>query len=123
MNLGHHGILRLFPNASPDLLARNRRKAAVVERNFGDAPLEKKTVQRRAGPQFLIRVTSFRKRLIDEDNLAEKYHIDLCRYAGIIPGDEAHQTKIETAQRKIEKGETEKILIEVFALDSPSTHQ
>ena len=114
MKLGHHGILRLFPNASPDLLSRNTSQATVVERDSRDEPLAKEEVQRRAGERVLVRVTSIRKRLLDEDNLCEKYHVDLCRYAGVISGDEAGKTKIETAQRKAEKSEEEKVIIEVF---------
>ena len=115
MNLGHHGILRLFPNASPDLLARNRRKAAVVERNFGDAPLEKKTVQRRTGASFLVRVTSVRKRLADEDGLCEKYFVDLCRYAGIIPSDAPDKTTIANRQVKVKTKDEEKTVITVIS--------
>lgn len=85
-----------------------------MERNTGDEPLAKKKVQRPTGSRVLVRVTSVRKRLLDEDNLCEKYHVDLCRYAGVISGDEAGKTKIETAQRKAEKGEEEKVIIEVF---------
>lgn len=114
MKLGHHGILRLFPNASPDLLSRNTSQVAIVERDFRDEPLAKKEVQRRSSERVLVRVTSVRKRLLDEDNLCEKYHVDLCRYAGVISGDEAGKTKIETAQRKAEKDEEEKVIIEVF---------
>lgn len=87
-----------------------------MERDIGNAPLEKEKVQGPDIRRFLVRITSVRKRLIDEDNLCEKYHVDLCRYAGIISGDEAGKTKIETAQRKAEKGEDEKVLIQVFDL-------
>jgi len=114
MKLGHHGILRHFPNASVDLLSRNTSQVAVVERDSRDAPLEKKEVQGRVSERVLVRITSVRKRLIDEDNLCEKYHVDLCRYAGIISGDEASKTKIETTQRKAQKGEEEKVIIEVY---------
>lgn len=114
MKLGHHGIIRLFPNASPDLLSRNTSQASIVERDSRDESLAKKEVQGRAGKRVLVRVTSVRKRLLDEDNLCEKYHVDLCRYAGVISGDEAGKTKIETAQRKAEKDEEEKVIIEVF---------
>ena len=108
MKLGHHGILRLFPNASPDLLSRNTSQAAVVERDSRDEPLAKKEVQRRTGERVLVRVTSVRKRLLDEDNLCEKYHVDLCRYAGVISGDEAGKTKIETTQRRLKKTKKKK---------------
>jgi len=47
--------------------------------------------------------------------LCEKYHVDLCRYAGIISGDEASKTKIETIQRKAEKGEEEQVIIDIFS--------
>ena len=114
MKLGHHGILRHFPNASIDLLSRNTSQTAIVERDSRDAPLGKKKVQGSVSQRILVRVTSVRKRLIDEDNLCEKYHVDLCRYAGIISGDEASKTKIETIQRKAEKGEEEKVIIEVY---------
>lgn len=107
----------LFPNSSPDFLARNSRKALKLERDSSDASLEKKKVQGRSGQKFLIRITSIRKRLIDEDNLCGKYHCDLCRYAsGGVFGDEAGKTKIEITQRKVEKGEEEKTLIEIYSL-------
>lgn len=114
MKLGHHGILRHFPNASIDLLSRNTNQTAIVERDSRDAPLGKKKVQGSTSQRILVRVTSVRKRLIDEDNLCEKYHVDLCRYAGIISGDEASKTKIETIQRKAEKNEEEQVIIEVY---------
>lgn len=114
MKLGHHGILRHFPNASVDLLSRNTSQTAIVERDSRDAPLGKKKVQGSTSQRILVRVTSVRKRLIDEDNLCEKYHVDLCRYAGIISGDEASKTKIETIQRKAEKNEEEQVIIEVY---------
>jgi hypothetical protein len=114
VSLGHHGILRHFPNASLDLLAYNSKQIAIVERDSRNASLGKKKVQGSNSPRVLVRVTSVRKRLIDEDNLCEKYHVDLCRYAGIISGDEASKTKIETTQRKAEKGEEEKVIIEVY---------
>jgi hypothetical protein len=63
--------------------------------------------------RVLVRVTSVRKRLIDEDNLAEKYHVDCCRYAGLIHGDEPSKTKIEVCQRKAEKGEAEHTILEI----------
>lgn len=120
-----HAISELFSNASADFLARNTGKAAKLERDSRNAPLEKKKVQRPASQRFLIRVTSVRKRLIDEDNLCEKYAVDLCRYAsGGSFGDEAGETKIETTQRKAEKGEEEKVIIKIYNLiDKPEPMQ
>lgn len=112
-----NAISELFANASPDFLARNTGKVAKLERDIGDAPLEKKEVQRPASQRFLVRVTSVRKRLIDTDNLCEKYAVDLCRYAsGGAFGDEPSKTQIETTQRKAEKGEEEKVIIDIYSL-------
>jgi len=66
--------------------------------------------------KFLVRVTSFRVRLLDEDNLCEKYHVDCCRYAGIIPGDDPGKAKIETGQVKVRSKSEERVLIEVVKL-------
>jgi hypothetical protein len=92
------------------------RKAAELESNSSNAALDKKKVQGRPCQKFLVRVASIRKRLLDEDNLCEKYHVDLCRYAGILPCDEASQVKIEVCQKKAGKEDVEKTIIEVFEL-------
>ena len=88
-------------------------KAAKLERNLGNGPLAKGEAEKGNPERVLIRVTSVRKRLIDEDNLAEKYHVDCCRYAGLIHGDEPSKTKIEVCQRKAEKDEAEHTIIEI----------
>ena len=96
------------------LQSYNTGKTPKLESYLSNAALGAPQVQKGTSPNFLVRVTSYRKRLLDEDNLCEKYHVDLCRYAGIIPGDQASETKIEVRQKKVGKTETEKILIEVF---------
>ena len=88
-------------------------KAAKLERNLGNGPLAKGEAEKGNPERVLVRVTSVRKRLIDEDNLAEKYHVDCCRYAGLIHGDEPSKTKIEVCQRKAEKDEAEHTIIEI----------
>lgn len=107
-------LRNLFPNASPDFLNRNPGEAAELERRAGDGAVGKVQVQGRDSRRFFVRITAYRARLLDEDNLCEKYHVDLLRYSGIISGDEAGKTKIETGQVKTVKGEKERILIEVF---------
>lgn len=92
------------------------RKATKLERSFGHGALGKVQTQRRNTGRFLVRVTSIRKRLLDEDNLCEKYHVDCCRYAGLLPGDAPGTTKIEVAQQKTEPGAQEETRIEIFKL-------
>jgi hypothetical protein len=88
-------------------------EAAKLERNSGNGPLAKSEAEKGNPERVLVRVTSVRKRLIDEDNLAEKYHVDCCRYAGLIHGDEPSKTKIEVCQRKAAKDEAEHTIIEI----------
>lgn len=67
-------------------------------------------------PRLFVRVTSVRRRLIDEDNLCEKYAVDCCRYAGLLPGDGPGQTRIQVTQRKAGKEEPEQTVIEIFEI-------
>ena len=73
-------------------------------------------IQKGIGGRFLVRVTAVRCRLLDEDNLCEKYHVDLCRYAGILPQDSPGTAKIEVCQRKADPGEQEAVTVEVFRI-------
>lgn len=114
-------ITSRFPKASEAFIRANLEAgysgaSAVVECDFGNATLVAEKVQRPVSERFLVRVTSQRKRLLDEDNLCEKYHVDLCRYAGAIPDDAPDKLKIEVAQSKCGKNEPEQTVIEIFQI-------
>ena len=96
----------LKPNANNN--TNDTGKAAILERTAGNAALVETQVQSGTGDRILVRIESIRKRLLDEDNLVSKYHTDLCRYSGLIPSDAPGVCKIETTQRKAEKGEEER---------------
>ena len=120
-----HTIRRLFPHASQSLLAvnvhdygtndqtGNSGTPAIPERTAGDAALVAAQAQGGTRERILVRIESVRKRLLDEDNLVSKYHTDLCRYSGLIPSDAPGVCKIETSQRKAEKGEEERTEITI----------
>ena len=117
--MNENEIRNRFPNASPGFIRANlcpesSRKVAKLESDCGDAPLEPEEIQRPIGKRILVRITSVRRRLLDEDNQCEKYHVDLCRYAGIISCDSPDKVKIEVRQRKASKKEAEQITIEIF---------
>ena len=99
-----------------DIRAKNTRQTSKLEPNPSDAPLAAEEVQGQRGGRVLVRVTNRRKRLLDEDNLCEKFHVDLCRYAGVISDDSPERTKIEVSQTKCKKGEPEEISVEVMRL-------
>ena len=94
----------------------NPRTFAILEPDSRDGALGSSEAEARTGARVLVRVTSFRRRLLDEDNLCEKYHVDLCRYAGIIHQDSPGQTKIEVSQKKVGSQDTEFVRIEVLIL-------
>lgn len=111
-----------FPHASEQFLRANagdsahRGKApsAELERCLTDEPLAADALKARHSGKFFVRVVSFRRRLLDEDNLCEKFHVDCVRYAAIIPSDAPGRCRIVTTQEKVRSKEEERteILIE-----------
>lgn len=91
----------------------NPRQVAEPQRAAGNDPLAAPQAEGGTGGRFLVRLVSIRRRLLDEDNLVSKYHTDLLRYAGILPSDAPGVCKIETSQRKAQKGEVERVEIEI----------
>lgn len=105
-----------FKRANAAFFATHPRQAAELERPARHEPLAAVEEKASHSGRFLVRVVSVRKRLLDEDNLCEKFHVDCLRYAGALPSDAPDTTHIETTQRKAGKGEAEHTLIEVFRL-------
>lgn len=66
--------------------------------------------------RYVVRIISVRIRLLDEDNLCPKYAVDFLRYCGAIPSDAPGKCKVETTQRKVEKGEEEHTEVRVWGL-------
>ncbi len=121
--------LRL-PNASPTFIRLNATDAGQadiphsdtgpspkLERHTGNGTVGEVSVQKGNRGRFLVRVTAYRTRLLDDDNVCEKFHVDLCRYAGIIPGDSRATTRIEGRCEKTEPGAAEEVVIEIFQTD------
>ncbi len=111
----------LFPNASEafiransDLPVGRSRSNAKPEPVACDAALGASQVQKGTGAKFLVRLRSFRRRLLDEDNLVGKFHTDLCRYASIIPDDAPGIAEIKVSQTKVGSKEKEFVRIEIY---------
>lgn len=64
--------------------------------------------------RYVVRIESVRKRLLDEDNLCPKYHIDSLRYSGVLPSDAPGRCKIEISQRKPAKDEAEATILTII---------
>lgn len=120
----------------PDAAARNQDPELPLGENgarseegmfaASGAKLERRAVKRAVGKgqdekgnrqRFLIRVTSIKRRLLDEDNMCEKFAVDCCRYAGLLNQDSPGTTKIEVAQRKAEKGEEEHTIVQIYRIE------
>lgn len=88
----------------------------VLERNSRPGTLGKSQAKKTDTRRFLVRVKSFRRRLLDQDNLCEKFAVDCCRYAGLLPADDPGKAKIEVSQEKVKRKEDERteITIEII---------
>jgi len=99
-----------------DILPDGGGQAPKLERIARDGALGKVQAQRGNSGRFLVRVISVRKRLLDEDNLCEKYHVDCCRYSGVLPKDSPGTAKIEVSQQKADEGAAEETRIEIYRI-------
>jgi len=111
LRLAMHRAPALRPAHANNHHANHPRPVAQPKRPAGNEPLEADQAQEGDSPRILLRYVSVRKRLCDEDNLVSKFHTDLLRYAKLIPEDSPGVCKIETAQRKVRKGEEEHVQI------------
>ena len=73
-------------------------------------------------PRDLVRITSYRCRPVDPDNLVGgcKYAIDALRYAGVIQDDRQTDIQLQVFQVKTKTKKEEKTVIEVTY--SPTRH-
>lgn len=84
-----------------------------LEQDTRHGTLAEKPIETRSTGRVHIRFVSVRKRLLDPDNICEKWTLDCLRYIGVIPGDEPDKITLETTQRKAEKGEEERTEITI----------
>ncbi len=60
-----------------------------------------------------LRVTSYRRRLLDLDNCVSKFFIDCCRYSGLIRQDTPDAISYSVRQIKVKTREEERTEIEI----------
>lgn len=112
-------IKSLFPNASPSFLKLNGLPDDVPtpspkpKRAVRSKPLGATKVKKRDSSFYVVRIKSFRVRLLDTDNLIPKWHVDALRYAGIIPDDSPELADITTTQEKVATKAEERTEIEI----------
>lgn len=108
-------IKRILPNASKSLIELNSRaSSSIVESSVIHGALaEKKTQDRNTGKR-VVRITSYRTRLLDPDNLVGKWHLDSLRYARILYDDRPEDIDYQISQKKVNKKNQEKTLIQIY---------
>ena len=84
-----------------------------LEQDTRHGTLAEKPTETHSTGRVHIRFVSVRKRLLDPDNICEKWTLDCLRYIGVIRGDEPDKITLETSQRKAEKGEEERTEITI----------
>jgi len=93
--------------------ARNQRPTdPKPEPTVLDGALAEEEVEGR-DPRRRVTVTSYRVRLLDQDNLCVKYHIDGLRYNGVIKDDTTEDIEIFVHQHKVKTRKEERTEIEV----------
>jgi hypothetical protein len=121
-------LTRLFPHASEQFLRRNAtddparsdsaRPVPVPESPSVNGALATRQAEARDTRKRIVRITSFRARLLDDDNVCGKFHTDAIRYcrAGILPDDAPGCCEIITSQIKVatKAEERTRIVIELL---------
>lgn len=100
-------------NHETDPISQSPRTDAKLECLAGDGALGEIEGKEEGSGRFLVRFVSVRKRLLDEDNLCEKWYLDCLRYTGIVRDDRPEEVKVITTQRKVEPGEEEYVEISI----------
>lgn len=116
--MNEYEIRKFFPNASASTIARNalhrvRPPDAQQEPNPGDEPVAEAP---RAGPDPVfrrVRITSYRKVLLDERNLWDAYFTDALVRAGILFDDSPQYCKVEVSQVQVVDWWAERTTIQI----------
>lgn len=98
--------------------AQNRGSAsgAKPQQPVRDVPLAENKGEARNKGRFQVSIVSFRRRLMDPDNLCGKYFLDQCRYDGHIPDDTAAVIGYSISQTKVFRKQDERTEIEITPL-------
>ena len=94
--------------------ASAKSKRAICNDSLAATPIQKESPQSRAPIHIVI--TSFRRRLLDDDNLCGKFFVDGLRYAKVIRDDTPGLVSIETRQSKVAKQADERTEIIVESI-------
>ncbi len=81
-----------------------------------DAPVEPVQGETLYAGRVHVRITSYRRRLLDPDNLTAKWFLDACRYARLIRDDKPEDITYQVGQEKVARKEDERTEIVIEPL-------
>lgn len=95
---------------------QDRREASNTkpEQALRDEPVGTPSRETLYTSRVLIRITSYRRRLLDPDNLCGKWFLDACRYSRLVRNDRPQDIELEVSQEKVRsrRNERTEIVIE-----------
>jgi hypothetical protein len=115
-------IRRRFPNASPAFIKANAQDcpenpppSPKPKRPVRHEPLATTKGKEKNLGRVIVRIKSFRTRLLDADNLVggSKYFTDGLRHAGLISGDSEKEIILHVSQKKVATRKEECTQIEI----------
>jgi hypothetical protein len=120
-------LKKFFPYASKSTFARNagadsQAPSPKSQRAVRDEPLAAPARKESYLGRVVVRVKSFRCRLLDPDNLCPKYLIDGLRHAGLIRDDSPQDIILEVSQEKVATRKEEYTRIEIEPIATTPNH-
>jgi len=97
-----------YADQNRSALPSAKSEQTVCHGTDGQIPGKTKDVQR-----VRIVIESFRRVLLDPDNLCPKYFLDGIKYAGLIPDDSPDKIELTVLQSKVDNKEDERTEIEI----------
>lgn len=121
-------VSEAFRKRNPELYAKagGLPSGTVVKPNHDDEPLGTDAGKDPNPRRSIVRLTSYRTRLIDERNLWDKHFIDSIKEAGLIFDDSPKWCKVQVDQKEVLRAEDERTEIEIEwpildAIDQPTS--
>ena len=105
-------VKQLYPNENSS--ATSCTKSKQIVRN---EPLEQNQRETFYTGSVSVCITSYRRRLLDPDNLCGKYFLDAARYSMLIADDTPEKVSYTIKQVKVRKKEEEKTEIVILKLN------
>jgi hypothetical protein len=109
------GNVRRMPAAGEKLSHENSNppQVPIPKRSAGYGTLAAPKAKARNPKRIPVRITNFSRRLYDPDNVMGKWHLDCCRYAGILKDDREQDIILTVTQEKVATKEEERTEIEI----------